>query len=73
MVAIPRAGELNPNIVAKALHLTCIRRIRYFRYPKGRPPLLCDGCSHWDSSMHLMKPLNLIRQEGYFLILVVIP
>ena len=44
--SIPRDGELNPNIVAKALG------IEYFsgREPSsmvvGRPPSLCKGCPH---------------------------
>ena len=45
---IPRDGELNPNIVAKALE---IPQSELFATPdnlKGRPPQLCDGCGHID-------------------------
>jgi indolepyruvate ferredoxin oxidoreductase alpha subunit len=46
---IPRAGELNPNIVARALGLNDT-----FGQPEpemvvGRPPSLCIGCPHIDS------------------------
>ena len=46
--SVPRAGELNPNLVAKALKL---RFEEGFDVPvlPTRPPVLCEGCSHWDS------------------------
>jgi len=46
--AIPRTGELNPNIVAKALGL---KEGTTFSIPSvvtGRPPELCVGCAHRD-------------------------
>lgn len=51
---VPRDGELNPNIVARALGLEDT-----FGYPVpevvvGRPPQLCSGCPHIDS----FKALN---------------
>lgn len=46
--AIPRDGELNPDIVARALG----RKVeRYFQIPEVvamRPPALCQGCGHRD-------------------------
>jgi indolepyruvate ferredoxin oxidoreductase alpha subunit len=46
---LPRAGELNPNIVGKALGMEIPEGYKIPEVLKGRPPLLCDGCSHWDS------------------------
>jgi indolepyruvate ferredoxin oxidoreductase alpha subunit len=55
---IPRVGELNPNIVAKALHLPIAEGFDISEILKGRPPLLCDGCSHWDSFNALNEALE---------------
>ncbi len=46
---LPRAGELNPNIVGTALGMEVAEGYDLPDVLKGRPPLLCDGCSHWDS------------------------
>ncbi len=46
---VPRAGELNPNIVGKALGMEISEGYSIPSVLKGRPPLLCDGCPHWDS------------------------
>ncbi|VAW29785.1 Indolepyruvate oxidoreductase subunit IorA [hydrothermal vent metagenome] len=46
---LPRAGELNPNLVGKALGMEIYEGYAIPEILKGRPPLLCDGCSHWDS------------------------
>jgi len=45
---LPQDGELNPNLVAKALKLD---QNELFEVPdsiEGRPPQLCDGCGHID-------------------------
>ena len=45
---LPRSGELNPNLVAKALG---IKQHIVEEKPKivsNRPPQLCDGCGHTD-------------------------
>jgi len=55
---VPRAGELNPNIVAKALGLPVAEGFDISEILKGRPPLLCDGCSHWDSFNALNEALE---------------
>ena len=47
--SLPRAGELNPNHVAKALHLDIPAGFDQPELLPGRPPKLCEGCSHWDS------------------------
>ncbi len=46
---LPRTGELNPNFVGKALGLEIAEGYETPALLKGRPPLLCDGCPHWDS------------------------
>ncbi|MFC2130289.1 thiamine pyrophosphate-dependent enzyme [Bacteroidota bacterium] len=46
---LPRDGELNPNLIAKALKL---QQNDYRAIPElveTRPPQLCEGCSHIDS------------------------
>jgi indolepyruvate ferredoxin oxidoreductase alpha subunit len=47
--ALPRTGELNPNLVAKALGMETSEGYPIPKVLRGRPPLLCDGCPHWDS------------------------
>lgn len=47
--SIPAAGELNPNIVAKALNLKVEEGHPTPSVLQGRPPSLCEGCSHTDT------------------------
>ena len=44
-----RTGELNPNIVAKALGIKEDFDDTVPKLVKGRPPQLCDGCGHSDT------------------------
>jgi indolepyruvate ferredoxin oxidoreductase alpha subunit len=59
---LPRAGELNPDIVRNAL---CLERKKTvadsFKAPElpGRPPQLCKGCPHHDS----YSSLNLVVER----------
>lgn len=46
--AIPRDGELNPAIVAKALGMPVERGFPVPDIVKMRPPSFCKGCSHSD-------------------------
>jgi indolepyruvate ferredoxin oxidoreductase alpha subunit len=46
---LPRVGELNPNLAGKALGKEVSTGFDVPKVIKPRPPLLCDGCSHWDS------------------------
>ncbi len=46
---IPRAGELNPIIVASALGLTASQGPDVPEIVAPRPPVLCKGCPHIDS------------------------
>jgi indolepyruvate ferredoxin oxidoreductase, alpha subunit len=45
---VPRTGELNPNIVGKALGLTDDTTYKIPNVVTGRPPELCVGCAHRD-------------------------
>jgi indolepyruvate ferredoxin oxidoreductase alpha subunit len=45
---IPRAGELNPNIVAAALGNKETAEIKIPEIVANRPPQFCSGCSHKD-------------------------
>ncbi len=47
--SIPFAGELNPNIVGKALNLKVEEGHATPSVLQGRPPSLCEGCSHTDT------------------------
>jgi indolepyruvate ferredoxin oxidoreductase, alpha subunit len=46
--AIPRDGELNPQIVAAALGIEVEKGIDVPEVVANRPPALCKGCSHID-------------------------
>lgn len=56
---LPRAGELNPNLVAKSLGLDVPEPV--YTFPEilvGRPPQLCDGCPHGDTYRALNEALE---------------
>ena len=46
---LPRDGELNSNIVAKALGITELFGAEVPEILVNRPPSFCEGCSHIDS------------------------
>jgi indolepyruvate ferredoxin oxidoreductase, alpha subunit len=46
--SLPRDGELNPTLVAKALGLSTKEGNAVPEIVVGRPPELCTGCSHRD-------------------------
>ena len=46
--ALPRDGELNPNLVAKALGMESVYGIDIPDIVMKRPPSLCKGCGHAD-------------------------
>jgi len=56
---IPRDGELNPNIVAKALKLEEEQDFSVSNNLHGRPPQLCDGCGHID----MYNALNVVMEK----------
>lgn len=55
---VPRDGELNPNIVAKALGLEDTRGNDIPSLVVPRPPSLCAGCPHIDSYLDLNQVLE---------------
>ena len=46
--AVPRDGELDPQVVASALGLEPDNRVEVPEVVANRPPALCKGCSHID-------------------------
>ena len=55
---VPREGELNPNIIARALGMAVEEGENIPAFLAGRPPKLCDGCPHTDSFLALNEALN---------------
>ena len=55
---IPRAGELNPNIVASALKMEIQPGMEKPELVQPRPPELCKGCPHIDSYNALNEALK---------------
>jgi indolepyruvate ferredoxin oxidoreductase alpha subunit len=45
---LPRAGELNPNIIATALGNGNVKTFQVPELVANRPPQFCDGCGHKD-------------------------
>ena len=45
---LPRTGELNPDIVKKALGMKCDQSFDSCADVVARPPALCQGCGHRD-------------------------
>lgn len=63
---IPRDGELNPDIVAKALGKEVKK---YFDIPeiiKNRPPELCSGCAHRDIYAALNETMKEFGKQKVF-------
>ena len=54
---IPRAGELNPNLVAKAFAIPVVVGETVTDTTVPRPPELCKGCPHIDSFLALNEAL----------------
>jgi indolepyruvate ferredoxin oxidoreductase alpha subunit len=63
---IPRDGELNPSIVARALGLPVAHRFTVPEIVKTRPPSFCKGCSHSDTFNALIEALRSFGMEGVF-------
>ncbi len=64
--SVPRDGELNPNIVARALGLTDEIGEAIPEFVVGRPPSLCKGCSHNDSFLALNEALEIYSKGRVF-------
>jgi Indolepyruvate ferredoxin oxidoreductase, alpha and beta subunits len=54
---IPRDGELNPTIVAKALGISLPKQVAIPDVVVNRPPQLCKGCSHIDTYLALNEAI----------------
>ncbi|MDX9724900.1 MAG: thiamine pyrophosphate-dependent enzyme [Bacteroidales bacterium] len=64
--AIPRAGELNPSIVAKALGLKTETTYRVPEVVRTRPPSFCKGCGHSDTFNAVIEALGGHKGIGVF-------
>lgn len=66
--ALPRVGELNPDLVRTALGLAPRKTaLEGFAMPDlpGRPPQLCKGCPHGDSYGSLNRAVEILnKKEG---------
>lgn len=56
--SIPREGELNPDIVSKALGLPVSMGGEIPSIVRMRPPSFCKGCGHADMYLALMEALR---------------
>jgi indolepyruvate ferredoxin oxidoreductase alpha subunit len=64
--SVPRDGELNPAIVAKALGLTVSYGKPVPAIVKTRPPSFCKGCGHADMFNAIIKALKSYGPGGVF-------
>ncbi len=55
---LPRSGELNPDIIAKALHLKSASCNAIPPLVANRPPALCKGCGHNDLFLALDEVMS---------------
>jgi len=63
---VPRDGELNPNIVARALGMEDTRGSEIPSLVAPRPPSLCAGCPHIDSYLDLNAVLEDLTKGRVF-------
>lgn len=63
---VPRAGELNPNIVATALAMQVQPGMPQPELVQPRPPELCKGCPHIDSYNALNEALSELEPGRVF-------
>ena len=64
--AIPRDGELNPTIVAKAIGFTLGPVAKVPEIVKMRPPSFCKGCGHSDTFNAIIEALKYFNSNGVF-------
>jgi indolepyruvate ferredoxin oxidoreductase alpha subunit len=60
---IPRAGELNPNIIAAALGKGNGKTLQVPDIVANRPPQFCSGCSHKDVYEALNETMKLFGSD----------
>ena len=63
---IPRDGELNPDIVAKALGKEVKQGLPVPKIVANRPPELCSGCSHRDIYSALNETMREFGKQKVF-------
>lgn len=63
---VPRDGELNPSIVAKAIGLDTGSFREIPEIVKSRPPSFCKGCGHSDTFLAIMEALQAYNANGVF-------
>lgn len=63
---LPRDGELNPTIVAKALGLEIKGGLPIPEIVANRPPELCNGCSHRDVYEALNEAMKTFGEKRVF-------
>lgn len=63
---VPRDGELNPNIVARAFGLQEEYGLPVPQVVRSRPPSLCKGCPHIYSYNALNEALNIYAKGRVF-------
>ena len=61
--AVPREGELNPSLVAKAIGLKVEPFIKVPAIVKSRPPSFCKGCGHSDTFNAVIEALKPYKQR----------
>jgi len=64
--ALPRDGELNPDIVAGALGFPVNSVLSVPGVVKMRPPSFCKGCGHIDTFNAIIEAMKFFDSEGVF-------
>lgn len=64
--ALPRDGELNPSIVARAVGLSPSPAAKVPAIVKTRPPSFCKGCGHSDTFYAIIDALKPFNTQGVF-------
>lgn len=64
--ALPRTGELSPNILAKALGIETNKKQAVPSIVAPRPPMLCRGCSHRDLFEAITETMESYPQRHIF-------
>lgn len=62
---LPSYGELNPNLVGKALGMEDISGPPVPGIVSPRPPKLCDGCSHIDTYRAINEVIKDVYGDGH--------
>jgi indolepyruvate ferredoxin oxidoreductase alpha subunit len=63
---LPRAGEMNPDLIAKALKMETYPGAAIPQIVANRPPALCKGCGHHDTFKALNKAMETYGDNKVF-------